>query len=70
MGSNEKEVHFITDRDVKMAREENSAQVLLLPLGPPSAPFSSFSITWFESIYTGSELIQERTFVYVTLLFA
>lgn len=31
VGSNEKEVHFVTDRDVKRAREENSAQVLLCP---------------------------------------
>lgn len=51
LGSSEKEVHFITDRDVKRAREENSAQVLLLPPGLLSASFSSFSITWFESLF-------------------
>lgn len=66
----EKEVQFITDRDVKKAREENPAQALLFPLGLPSASFSSFSITCFESVYMASELIQESTFVYMTLLFA
>jgi len=49
LGSSEKEVPFVTDRDVKRAREDNSAHVLLLPLGLPSA---SFSITWFESLFT------------------
>lgn len=53
LGSNGKEVHFITDRDVKRAGEEDSAQVLLLPLGLPSASLSSLSITWFESAFTG-----------------
>lgn len=37
--------------DVQRTREENSAQVLLLSLGLPSASLFSFSVSWFEILF-------------------
>lgn len=61
-----KEIHSITERDVKRTRGENPAQALLFPLGLSSASFSFFSMkkSCSESVYMGSELVQESTSAY------